>query len=61
MNITTIALLPLMAYVLHKRIKSLQLTYRKDISKNKKSELLLLFSTITIIILLLIMVEILMP
>lgn len=61
MNITTIALLPLMAYVLRKRINSLQLTYRKNISKNKKSEFLLLFSTIAIIILLLIISEILMP
>ena len=61
MNITTIALLPLMAYILRKRILSIQMTYKKNIVENKKTEILLLFFTISIIIILLILSEILMP
>lgn len=60
MNITTIVLLPLMAYVLHKRLMSISLTYKENIKENKTTEVIFLLLTILIIISLLIISEILM-
>jgi len=61
MNITTIILLPLMAYVLNKRIRSVYVTYNKNIEENKSMEIFFLLLTIGLIITIIIMSELFMP
>lgn len=61
MNITTLVLLPLMAYILNIRMKNVYISYKKNIEEKKLSEILLLMITVILIIALFIMSEIIMP
>lgn len=62
MSITTIALLPLMAYILNLRLKSVYLILKKNNEdEKKKSEILYLALSVILIVFLFILSELIMP
>jgi hypothetical protein len=61
MNILLIALLPLVAFVLRKRILSISYVIKNNLKERLKSEVLFMSLTISLIIFLFILIEILMP
>lgn len=61
MSITTIALLPLMAYILSLRLKSVYLILKKNEVGKKKSEILYLALSVILIVFLLVLSELIMP
>jgi hypothetical protein len=61
MSLVTIALLPLMGYLLYLRINSISVTFKHNYEEKKVSEIFLLLITILLIISIFILSEIVMP
>ncbi|PTX58731.1 hypothetical protein C8N46_11239 [Kordia periserrulae] len=61
MSLVTIALLPLMGYLLYLRINSISVTFKHHYEEKKTSEIFLLLITILLILLILFLSEIVMP